>query len=165
MSIRRTCRVLEVDTLSYHYKSRRPEQAVLKGRIKEIRQTRVRYGYRRVQVLLRREGWRINHKKTYRIYREMGLHDPVPRDASLPVAAIVLGRNVAYHSCHRIPAFAWPAHAPANPVHAQPSSISLLKPLHRSDQAMPTCCIRMRCDTARNLRLNFTSRQALLRHG
>ena len=73
VSIRRTCRVLKVDTSTYHYKSRRPGQAVLEGRIKEICQTRVRYGYRRVHVLLRREGWRINHKKTYRIYREMGL--------------------------------------------------------------------------------------------
>jgi putative transposase len=41
--------------------------------IKEICQTRVRYGYRRVHVLLCREGWRINHKKTYRVDREMGL--------------------------------------------------------------------------------------------
>lgn len=73
VSIRRTCRVLEVDTSTYHYKSRRPGQAVLEGRIKEICQTRVRYGYRRVHVLLRREGWGINHKKTYRIYLEMGL--------------------------------------------------------------------------------------------
>src|SRR6478609_4872742 len=36
-------------------------------------QTRVRYGYRRVHVLLRREGWCINQKKTRRIYRELGL--------------------------------------------------------------------------------------------
>jgi len=61
------------DTSSYHYKSRRPGQAVLERRIKEICQTRVRYGYRRAHVLLCREGWRINHKKTYRVYREMGL--------------------------------------------------------------------------------------------
>jgi putative transposase len=73
VSIRRTCRVLEVDTSTYHYKSRRPGQAVLEKRIKEICQTRVRYGYRRVHVLLCREGWRINVKKVYRIYREMGL--------------------------------------------------------------------------------------------
>ena len=73
VSIRRACRVLLFDTSSYHYKSRRPGQAVLEQRIKEICQTRVRYGYRRVHVLLCREGWRINHKKTYRIYREMGL--------------------------------------------------------------------------------------------
>src|SRR5215467_10263086 len=62
-----------MDTSTYHYKSRRPGQAVLEQRIKEICQTRVRYGYRRVHVLLCREGWRINHKKTYRVYRDMGL--------------------------------------------------------------------------------------------
>ena len=42
-------------------------------RIKEICETRVRYGYRRVHVLLRREGWAINMKKTRRIYNELGL--------------------------------------------------------------------------------------------
>ena len=73
VSIRRACRVLEVDTSTYHYKSRRPGQAGLEQRIKEICQTRVRYGYRRVHVLLRREGWCINQKKTRRIYRELGL--------------------------------------------------------------------------------------------
>ena len=45
----------------------------LEQRIKEICQTRVRYGYRRVHVLLRREGWPINQKKTRRVYRELGL--------------------------------------------------------------------------------------------
>ena len=73
VSIRRACAVLEVDTSTYHYKARRPDQAVLKGRIQEICATRVRYGYRRVQVLLRREGWTVNHKKTRRIYGELGL--------------------------------------------------------------------------------------------
>ena len=48
---------------TYHYKSRRPGQAGLEQRIKEICQTRVRYGYRRVHVLLRREGWRINSEE------------------------------------------------------------------------------------------------------
>lgn len=73
VSIRRACRTLEVDTSTYHYKSRRPEQASLESRIREICQTRVRYGYRRVHVLLQREGWRINIKKTHRIYNELGL--------------------------------------------------------------------------------------------
>jgi putative transposase len=73
VSIRRACRVLEIDTSTYHYKSRRPGQAGLEHRIKEICQTRVRYGYRRVHVLLRREGWSLNQKKTRRIYRELGL--------------------------------------------------------------------------------------------
>ena len=61
------------DTSTYHYRSRRPGQAELELQIREICQTRVRYGYRRVHVLLRREGWDINLKKTHRIYRELGL--------------------------------------------------------------------------------------------
>ncbi|MET3473733.1 transposase InsO family protein, partial [Novosphingobium sp. 1529] len=73
MSIRRACRVLEMDTSTYHYKSRRREQAGIEARIREICETRVRYGYRRVHVLLRREGWEINMKRTHRIYNELGL--------------------------------------------------------------------------------------------
>ena len=41
--------------------------------MKEIAATRVRYGYRRIHVLLRREGWSVNGKRVYRLYREMGL--------------------------------------------------------------------------------------------
>jgi transposase InsO family protein len=55
------------------YKSRRREQAGVEARIKEICQTRVRYGYRRVHVLLRRQGWEVNLKRTHRIYNELGL--------------------------------------------------------------------------------------------
>ncbi len=73
VSIRRACRVFEVDTSTYHYKSRRPGQAALERRITEICQTRVRYGYRRVHVLLRREGCCHGQNKTRRIYRELGL--------------------------------------------------------------------------------------------
>ncbi len=42
-------------------------------RIKEVCETRVRYGYRRVHVLLDREGWGVNIKKVYRIYKELGM--------------------------------------------------------------------------------------------
>ena len=73
VSIRRACRALPVDRSTYHYRSRRAGQAQLTERIKEIAATRVRYGYRRIQVLLRREGWRVNPKRVYRLYREMGL--------------------------------------------------------------------------------------------
>src|ERR1700677_3497944 len=73
VSIRRACGVLEFDRSTYHYKSRRREQAGVEARIKEICQTRVRYGYRRVHILLRREGWEVNLKRTHRIYNELGL--------------------------------------------------------------------------------------------
>jgi len=73
VSIRRACGAVRFDTSTYHYKSRRTDQAAVERRIKEIAETRVRYGYRRVHVLLRREGWVINMKKTRRIYNELGL--------------------------------------------------------------------------------------------
>lgn len=73
VSIRRACRALPVDRSTYHYRSRRAGQAQLIERIKEIAATRVRYGYRRIHVLLRREGWVVNQKRVCRIYRELGL--------------------------------------------------------------------------------------------
>jgi transposase InsO family protein len=73
ISIRRACGALRFDRSSYHYKHRRPEQASLRKRIRELSEARVRYGYRRIHVLLRREGWTINHKRTRRLYREEGL--------------------------------------------------------------------------------------------
>jgi hypothetical protein len=60
VSIRRACRALPVERSAYHYRSRRAGQAQLTERIKEIAATRVRYGYRRIHVLLCREGWRVN---------------------------------------------------------------------------------------------------------
>ena len=55
VSIRRACRVLRAAKSSYHYKSRKDGQAVLRKRIREIAETRVRYGYRRIHLLLQRD--------------------------------------------------------------------------------------------------------------
>ena len=49
-------RAVPVERSSYHYCSRRAEQTPLSKRIREIAETRVRYGYPRIHVLLRREG-------------------------------------------------------------------------------------------------------------
>jgi putative transposase len=73
VSIRRACRALPVERSTYHYRSRRAGQAQLTERIKEVAATRVRYGHRRIHVLLRRDGWRVNAKRVYRLYRDMGL--------------------------------------------------------------------------------------------
>lgn len=73
MSARRACAALRIDRALYVYKSKRGTQAELKQRIKEICETRVRYGYRRVHVLLRRDGWAVNPKRIYRLYKELGL--------------------------------------------------------------------------------------------
>lgn len=73
ISIRRACGALNFVRSSYHYTSRRADQAGTECRIREICETRVRYGYRRVHVHLEREGWDTNIKRTYKIYRDLGL--------------------------------------------------------------------------------------------
>lgn len=42
-------------------------------RLKELAAARLRYGYRRLQILSRREGWEVDHKRTYGLYRDEGL--------------------------------------------------------------------------------------------
>ena len=58
----------------YYYRHHRREDRPLRARIKEIAQARVRYGHWRIYSLLRREGWRDNHKRVYRVYKEEGLN-------------------------------------------------------------------------------------------
>lgn len=65
--------MLQAHRSTYHYKSHGDEQAELKTRIKEIAETRVRHGYRRIHLLLRREGWLVNAKRVNRVYNAMGL--------------------------------------------------------------------------------------------
>ena len=57
----------------YYYQSVARDSQMLIARIREITQTRVHYGYRRVHVLLRREGFKDNHKRVYRLYKAQGL--------------------------------------------------------------------------------------------
>ncbi|MGH1574240.1 DDE-type integrase/transposase/recombinase [Methylobacterium sp. P31] len=58
---------------SQRYRKRADPQVALRMRRKALAAARVRYGYRRLHILLRREGWAVNHKRTYRIYRDEGL--------------------------------------------------------------------------------------------
>jgi putative transposase len=73
VSERRACSALCVARSSQRYSSRRSDCAALKLRLRELALTRPRFGYVRLHVLLRREGWLVNRKKIYRLYREMGL--------------------------------------------------------------------------------------------
>ncbi|KMH47421.1 transposase [Klebsiella variicola] len=57
----------------YHWQSRRDDRAITL-RIREIAETRIRYGCPRIHIQLRREGWPVNHKKTHRIYCLEGLN-------------------------------------------------------------------------------------------
>jgi putative transposase len=68
VGIKRSCKLLQLTRSIYYYKSLKTDQVFLRVRMKEIAYSRVRYGYRRIHVLLRREGWMVNHKKIYRLY-------------------------------------------------------------------------------------------------
>ncbi len=79
VSERRACRVARVPRSSCRYRSVTADQTALRVRLRDLAAARVRYGYRRLHVLLRREGWRVNHKRVYRLYREEGLAIRVKR--------------------------------------------------------------------------------------
>lgn len=70
MSERRACRVLGVDRTSVRYRATRPDDGVLRDRLKALAQERRRFGYRRLHVMLRREGHVVNRKRVQRLYRE-----------------------------------------------------------------------------------------------
>jgi putative transposase len=70
MSERRACRVLKVDRASVRYETIRPDDTALRVRLKVLAQERRRFGYRRLHVLLRREGHAVNRKRVQRLYRE-----------------------------------------------------------------------------------------------
>lgn len=73
VSERRGCTVLMFARSSQRYESVREPCTELRMRIKELAAARVTWGYRRLHVLLEREGWGANAKKVYRLYREEGL--------------------------------------------------------------------------------------------
>jgi putative transposase len=70
MSERRACRVLGFDRTSVRYRTIRPDDQVLRERLKALAAERHRFGYRRLHVLLRREGHAVNKKRLQRLYRE-----------------------------------------------------------------------------------------------
>jgi putative transposase len=70
MSERRACSVIEVPRMTVRYRSRRPDDLGLRERLWTLARERRRFGYRRLHVLLRREGYMVNHKRIYRLYRE-----------------------------------------------------------------------------------------------
>ncbi len=73
VSERRACLIVGADRSTVRYRSRRPDDANLRLRLRELAAERRRFGYRRLHVLLRREGETLNRKKTQRLYREEGL--------------------------------------------------------------------------------------------
>jgi putative transposase len=70
VSERRACSVIQVPRVTIRYRSRRPDDLGLRERLRTLAHERRRFGYRRLHVLLRREGYVVNHKRIYRLYRE-----------------------------------------------------------------------------------------------
>lgn len=95
LSERRACAATGAPLSSFRYISVRSPDVPLRQRLRELAAVRVSYGYQRLHVLLHREGWRINRKRIYRLYREEGLalkrkrpkrrRSAVPRVAPAPV--------------------------------------------------------------------------------
>jgi putative transposase len=73
LSERRACRYVGASASSHRYRSVRLPDAALRGRLRELASQYVRWGCPLLHLLLRREGWRVNHKRTERLYREEGL--------------------------------------------------------------------------------------------
>jgi putative transposase len=73
LSERRACRSVGVYRALVRSRSRRPSQAPLRGRLRELAAVRLRAGDQQLYVLLRRQGWHVNHKRIYRLYTEEGL--------------------------------------------------------------------------------------------
>jgi putative transposase len=65
------CGLMSIAVSSFRYRSRRSDED-LKEKLARLAREKPRYGYRRLQVLMEREGERVNHKRLYRVYRGRG---------------------------------------------------------------------------------------------
>ncbi len=70
---RRACGLVTLGRSTARYKATRSGDQELRERLREKAGERRRFGYRRLHVMLRRDGWMVNHKRVYRLYREEGL--------------------------------------------------------------------------------------------
>ena len=69
-SQRRACKLVGIEPKTYRYAFRRPDDTAIRERLRGLAAERRRFGYRRLHILLRREGLRLNHKRLFRLYRE-----------------------------------------------------------------------------------------------
>jgi len=69
-SQRRACALIGIAAKTYRYASSRSDDRELRARLRQLAGERRRFGYRRLHILLRREGFKLNHKMLFRIYRE-----------------------------------------------------------------------------------------------
>lgn len=102
---RRACSIIGADRSAIRCRSRRSDDALLRGRPRELASERRRFSYRRLHVLLRREGHVVNHKLVQRLYREKGLSVPRRRSRKRAIgtrapmvvkpAQMLVGRSIS----------------------------------------------------------------------
>ena len=73
MSKKRSCRLALLRRSTFYYRSQARDQTALRMRIRELAHSRPRFGYERIHILLRREGWRVGRNRVHRLYRLEGL--------------------------------------------------------------------------------------------
>ena len=73
MSKKRSCRLAALQRATFYYRSKARDQSVLRMRIRELAHSRPRFGYERIHILLRREGWSVGRNRVHRLYRLEGL--------------------------------------------------------------------------------------------
>ena len=97
ISQRRACRLIAQPRSNQYYVSRKDPRKDLRQRMREIANTRIRYGYRRVHVLLKREGWRVGRSQAYRLYSEeqLQLRSKLPKRRKM-----VVQRRQRIAPCH-----------------------------------------------------------------
>lgn len=84
---RRACRLVKQTRSMQYYRSVKDPRHDLRARMRDIARTRVRYGYRRIHVLLRRDGWKVGKDQMYRLYREeqLQLRSKLPKRRKMVV--------------------------------------------------------------------------------
>ena len=93
LSQRRPARLIPIDRTTIRYEPHCDPQDALRVRLRELAGSRVRYGYRRLTVLLKREGWEVNAKRIYRLYNEEGLIVRTQKRRERVAQGVALRRN------------------------------------------------------------------------
>ena len=83
---RRACGLVLMNRATLYYRSHAKDRSALKMRLRDLAMSRVRFGYLRLTVMLKREGWAVGKKLVYRLYRELGLQMRTKKRGSWPVS-------------------------------------------------------------------------------
>lgn len=85
ISERQACRFLGISRTAFRYQPKKPDDGKTKNLLKEIAERKPRWGFKKMYAHLRNQGYRWNHKKIHRIYREMGLNLRIKPKKRLPI--------------------------------------------------------------------------------